>query len=284
MRMSTFMFLTDETIGPAELAVAVKEQGFCGIWVPEHPHIPLRRTTPVPPSYGGDPLPGMYLRLLDPFVALSVAAAVTTTLRVGTGICLLALRDPIVTAKEIATLDHVSGGRFEFGVGYGWNADEFPDHNQDFDQRHSVVREKVALMRSLWTDDVAAYDGEHLSMEPTWAWPKPPTGTPRVWLGGNGPSTMREAAAWADRWFPTPSSPDLAVHVEQFRRMVLEAGRSPEAVDVAIAAASAEEVQLRRFADWGVDEVSVVLPSAGRDEVLGALDDLVDIRSRIDGP
>ena len=281
--MSAFMFLTDETIGPAELAVALEERDFTGLWLPEHPHIPIKRQTPVPPAYGGGQLARMYLRLLDPFVALTVAASVTTTLRVGTGVCLLALRDPIVTAKEIATLDLVSGGRFEFGVGYGWNEDEFSDHGQQFSARHLVVRERVELMRGLWRDDVAEHRGAGAEMQPSWAWPKPPGGAPRVWLGGNGPTTMREAAAWADRWLPTPSSPDLGDHVGTFRQMVVDAGRDPGEVGVGIAAAPADEKALSSFVEWGIDEVSVALPSAGRDEVLGALDDLVDIRRRVLG-
>ena len=283
MRISAFMFLTDETIGPAELAVALEDRNFTGLWVPEHPHIPTRRQTPVPPAYGGGELAPMYLRLLDPFIALTAAAAATTALRVGTGVCLLALRDPIVTAKAIATLEHVSGGRFEFGVGYGWNEDEFSDHGQQFSDRRGVVREKVELMRNLWRDDIAEYRGTHAEMQPSWAWPKPSPGAPRVWLGGNGIATMREAAAWADRWFPTPSSPDLGDHIRMFRQMVGDAGRSPIDVDVGIAAAPPDLVMLNRFLEWEVDEVSVVLPSAGRDEVLAALDELVDTRNRLFG-
>ena len=283
MRVSAFMFLTDETIGPADLALALEERAFSGLWIPEHPHIPTKRQTPVPRAYGGGELAPMYLRLLDPFVALTVAASVTTTLRVGTGVCLLALRNPIVTAKEIATLDYVSGGRFEFGVGYGWNEDEFSDHAQQFSDRHHMVREKLELMRSLWRDDIAEYHGSCAEMQPSWAWPKPAHGRPRVWLGGNGMKTIREAAAWADRWFPTPSAADLGDHIRIFRQLVLDVGRSPDEVDVGIAAAPPDEAMLSRFLEWGVDEVSVVLPSSGRDEVLVALDELVDIRRRLLG-
>ena len=280
MRVSAFMFLTDETIGPAELAVALEDREFTGLWLPEHPHIPTKRRTPVPAAYGGGELATFYLRLLDPFVALTAAASVTKKLRVGTGVCLLALRDPIVTAKEIATLEHVSGGRFEFGVGYGWNDDEFSDHSQQFSERHGVVREKLELMRNLWRDDIAEYQGTYAKMQPSWAWPKPERGKPRVWLGGNGLTTMREAAAWAERWFPTPSSPHLGDDIRTFRQMVIDVGRPPGDVDVGIAAAPPDVEMLSSFVEWEVDEVSVVLPSAGRDEVLAALDDLVDIRER----
>ena len=281
MQISAFMFLTDQTIGPAELAIALEERDFTGLWVPEHPHIPTKRQTPVPAAYGSGDLASYYLRLLDPFVALTVAASVTTRLRVGTGVCLVALRDPIVTAKAIATLDHVTGGRFEFGVGYGWNEDEFSDHGQHFSKRHRVVRENLELMRALWRDDIAEYRGTTRAMQPSWTWPKPAHGAPRIWLGGNGLTTMREAAIWADRWFPTPSSPNLGDHIRTFRTMVNDAGRTAEDVGVGIAAAPSDLEMLRSFATWGVDEVSVALPSAGRDEVVRSLDELVGIRQQL---
>jgi probable F420-dependent oxidoreductase len=274
------MFLTDETIGPVELAIALEERGFHGLWVPEHPHIPTRRATPVPPAYGGGTLATFYLRLLDPFVALTAAASATSTLRVGTGICLLALRDAVVTAKEVATLDHLSGGRFDFGVGYGWNVDEFDDHGQRFGDRHAVVREKVELMRRLWGEDVASYRGEHVAMEPSWAWPKPASGAAiPVWLGGNGPTTMREAAAWADWWYPTPSSPQLGDDIARFRSYVADIGRDQTTAHVGVAAAPADIELMRACADWGVEELSIALPSAGRDEVLAHLDHIATMRS-----
>lgn len=278
------MFLTDQTIGPAELAIALEERGFHGLWVPEHPHIPTRRETPVPPAYGGGDLATFYLRLFDPFVALTAAAAVTSTLRVGTGICLLALRDAVVTAKEVATLDHLSGGRFDFGIGYGWNVDEFDDHGQRFGDRHSVVREKLELMRGLWGREVASYSGLHVAMEPSWAWPKPIRGAAiPVWLGGNGPTTMREAAAWADWWYPTPSSARLGDDIARFRAFVDDSGRDPATVHVGVAAAPADIDLMRACVDWGVEELSIALPSAGRDVVLTQLDNIVELRSTVFG-
>jgi probable F420-dependent oxidoreductase len=280
MRVSAFMFLTDETIGPVDLARALEERDFAALWVPEHPHIPTKRTTPVPLAYGGGELAPMYLRLLDPFVAITAAATVTTRLRLGTGICLLALRDPIVTAKEIATLDHLSGGRFEFGVGYGWNEDEFEDHGQHFADRHGVVRERVALMRRLWHDDVASYDAPHATLQPSWAWPKPDKSKPRVWLGGNGRTTMAEAAAWADRWLPTPTA-NLAELVQTFHAMVLQAGREVADVGVGVAATPADAEYLETCLAAGIEEVSVALPSGGPDVVLPFLDDLVTTRDKV---
>jgi len=276
------MFLTDETIGPVELATELEARDIPALWVPEHPHIPVRRSTPVPSAYGGGELARMYLRLLDPIVALTAAATATQRLRVGTGISLLALRDPVVTAKEIATLDYLSGGRFEFGVGYGWNADEFPDHGQHFDERHAVVAEKVELMRRIWRDDVADYEGRHVRLEPSWAWPKPEQQpAPRIWLGGNGDRAMRAAAAWADVWFPTASAPDLATGIPRFRHMVEDAGRDPAEVGVAVAAAPSDGEFFAALVDLDVEEVSVVLPVSGRDDVLPAIDELVQMRDRL---
>lgn len=282
MKISAFMFFTDETMTPAELGRAVEDRDLHALWVPEHPHIPTMRSTPVPAAYGGGELPRMYLRLLDPFVALTSAASATNRLRVGTGVCLLALRDPIVTAKEIATLDLLSDGRFDFGVGYGWNADEFPDHGQDFARRRDVVRDRVALMRSLWTHDVATTDFDHATMQPSWAWPKPVQRPgPPVSLGGNGPTTMAEAARWADRWFPTPSSATLGDDVRRFRQLVEAEGRDPDDVPVGLAATPAEEAFLTDCLEWGIDEAAIALPSAPSTDVLPALDALTDTKQRL---
>lgn len=284
MQIGVFMFLTDQTIAPTNLAVAAEQRGFASLWVPEHPHIPTARRTPVPPAYGGGELPPMYQRLLDPFVALTAAAAATTDLRVGTGICLMALRDPVVTAKAIATLDHLSDGRFDFGVGYGWNVDEFAGHGQDFAERHRVVRDKVAAMRALWGDDVASFESETVSFEPSWAWPKPVQRPgPPVWLGGNGPTTMREAIRWADRWYPTPSSPDLGGDIARFRKMVDDADRDPDSVGVGLAAAPGDEAFLAEAAGWDVDHVAVALPSDTAEVVTPVLDELAATRDRLFG-
>ena len=221
MRLSGFMFLTDLTIGPAELARALEDRGFSALWVPEHPHIPTARRTPTPELYGGGDLAPCTSACSIPSSPSPPPPWRRRRPRIGTGICLLALRDAVVTAKEIATLDLLSGGRFDFGVGYGWNADEFPGHGSRFDERRSVVADKVALMRALWRDDVAEHSGEHVSLEPSWAWPKPVQRPgPPVWLGGNGPRTMEAAARWADHWYPTPSPriPDTGGHVRPARR------------------------------------------------------------------
>jgi probable F420-dependent oxidoreductase len=161
MHLGVTMFLTDQTISPVELARAAEERGFSSIWVPEHTHIPTSRRTPAPT---GEPLAEEYKRSLDPFVALAMMAAVTDTVRLGTGIALLAERDPIVTAKEVASLDHCSGGRIHLGIGYGWNIEELEDHGGSKPTRRAVVRERVLAMQSLWGDEVASFDGEHVQL------------------------------------------------------------------------------------------------------------------------
>jgi probable F420-dependent oxidoreductase len=200
------MFMTDRTMGPAELARAAEERGLHSLYVPEHTHIPISRTTP--PPTGDAELRDEYKRTLDPFVALSIAAAVTERLVVGTGICLVAQRDPIVTAKAIATLDHLSNGRFVLGIGFGWNADEIADHGVTMPERREVTREHMLAMRALWTDDVASFDGEFVQLPPSWSWPKPwRAGGPPVLIGGAaGPKLFRHVAEYADGWIPIGGS------------------------------------------------------------------------------
>src|SRR5690242_12973735 len=171
MRFGVTMFMTDTTMGPVELARAVEERGLHSLYVPEHTHIPTSRRTP--PPTGDAELRDEYKRTLDPFVALAMAAAATDRILVGTGICLVAQRDPIVTAKEVATLDALSGGRFMFGIGFGWNEDEIASHGVTMKQRRDIARENVLTMQALWRDDVAEFEGEHVHLAPSWAWPKP---------------------------------------------------------------------------------------------------------------
>jgi probable F420-dependent oxidoreductase len=284
--VGVYTFSTDRDLSPGEFAVEVEQRGFATLMLPEHSHIPTSRTTPYPQAYGGGTLPDFYKRTYDPFVALSFAAAATTTLRIGTGICLLALRDPIHTAKEVASLDTLSGGRFVFGVGFGWNADEFVNHGVDFGSRHALVRTKVALMKQLWTSEEASFADERLKLEPSWAWPKPAQKPhPPVYLGGNGPMTMRHAAEWADVWYPTGplDDPTLERSVPCFRQLVEAAGRDPEAVRVGVAPAEVDAARLEAYADNGVSECNVAVLGATRDELLQHLDALAATRRRVLG-
>jgi probable F420-dependent oxidoreductase len=254
--------------------------------LPEHSHIPIRRSTPYPMAYGGGVLPDFYKRTYDPFVALSFAAAATTRLRIGTGICLLALRDAIQTAKEVASLDTLSGGRFVFGVGFGWNADEFVNHGVPFHGRFALVREKVALIKQLWTEEEASFSGELVNLEPSWAWPKPVQKPyPPIYLGGNGPVTMRHAAEWADAWYPTGplEDPTLERAIPIFKRMVADAGRDPAAVRVGVAPGTADGASLEAYIANGVDECNVAVVGGSRDELLANLDAVAATRDKVFG-
>ena len=275
MRFSVTIFLTDQTIGAADMARETEARGFHGLYLPEHTHIPTSRATPAPM---GEPLPHYYQRCVDPFVALATAAAVTTRLRLGTGICLLAQREPIVTAKQAATLDMVSGGRFTLGVGFGWNREEAEDHGVDFDQRREVVREKVLAMRALWQDDEASFSGEHVQFQPSWQWPKP-VQQPRlpVWLGvGAGPRNFAHLAEYADGWIPIGGR-KLAEAVPHLREAFSAAGRDMADLDIVPFGSSPDRAKFEHFAEMGVTEVVANAPSGGPDEVLPFLDRYAEI-------
>jgi probable F420-dependent oxidoreductase len=270
VRLGVTIFLTDWSIGPVEVARAAEERGFHSLWVPEHTHIPVSRRTPTP--MGGD-LPVEYRRTLDPFVALTAAAAVTTSLRIGTGISLVAQRDPIVLAKEIATLDYVSGGRFHFGAGFGWNREECEDHGVDFKRRRDVVRERILAMRALWRDDEASFDGEFVRFEPTWAWPKPANGRVEVLLGGApGPKLFHHIAEYADGWIPIGGR-GIRGALPDLHRAVEEAGRDPSELRIVPFGTLPDPGKLEYYESLGIDEVVMSLPSAGSDKVLPILDD-----------
>jgi probable F420-dependent oxidoreductase len=284
MRIGVYTFSTDRDMPPGRLAAEVEARGFAELMFTEHSHIPVARGTPYPEVYGGGVLPDFYQRTYDPFVACSFAAAATSSVQVGTGICLLALRDPIHAAKEVASVDRLSGGRFVFGVGFGWNADEFASHRVEFARRHAIVAEKVALMRALWQDDVAEFHGEHARLPPSWAWPKPvQLPHPRVYLGGNGPRSMQHAARWADAWYPTSlarhASPAAAVAA--FRELVEKAGRDPASVPVGLAPGAATEAELASYRDAGLERVDVAIVATGDDALLRALDDLAKLRDAV---
>jgi probable F420-dependent oxidoreductase len=221
MKFGIAIFPTDYAISMAELGPAVEERGFDSLWVAEHSHIPAGRQTPYP--RGGD-LPEMYWHTLDPFLALSAAAAATSRIRVGTGVCLLIQRDPIHTAKEVASLDHLSGGRVLFGIGGGWNREEMADHGTAYETRWSLLKERVEAMRAIWTQDEAEYHGKFVDFEPLWSWPKPVQRPhPPVILGGNGPRTLRRVIRYADGWMPNGRG--YLERIPELRALAEEAGR-----------------------------------------------------------
>ncbi|MBV9661674.1 MAG: LLM class F420-dependent oxidoreductase [Acidimicrobiales bacterium] len=270
VKLGVTIWFTEYTIGPAELAVAVEERGFESMLLPDHTNIPVSRRTPFP---GGGELPREYSHLLDPFVALAVAAAVTKRIKLGPGVCLLMERDPIATAKAMASLDQVSGGRALFGVGGGWNLEEMENHGTDPRTRFRLLRERVGAIRSLWTDEVAHYEGSLVKVEPTWQWPKPlqPGGIP-ILVGGNGPGVIDRVLEYGDEWLPAMALTEraLADDIALLQSKAAAAGRDRIPVTVY----GAPPQQLGALEEAGVDRVILGLPPAGADEVLKALDQL----------
>ncbi|MFJ8166385.1 TIGR03619 family F420-dependent LLM class oxidoreductase [Streptomyces sp. NPDC096136] len=281
MRIATTIFLTDRTVSPTRLAHALEERGFAGLYLPEHTHIPVSRTTPAP--MGGE-LPEQYGRTLDPFVALAQAAAVTRRLHLGTGITLVAQHDPIGLAKQAATLDHLSGGRLTLGIGYGWNVEEAADHGVDWPTRRERVGAHMALMRALWSPKPTAHEGPYGSVQASLAYPKPatpprelPAGErlygPRTLIGGAaGPKLFAAVADHADGWLPIGGG-GLTESLPVLRRVWEDAGRDPKALRVVPYAVLPHPGKLAHYAELGIDEVVLQLPSAREEEVLRTLDD-----------
>ncbi|MFF0503348.1 LLM class F420-dependent oxidoreductase [Streptomyces fimicarius] len=275
MRISTTIFLTDETVTPVRLARELEQRGFGGLYLPEHTHIPVSRRTPYP--MGGD-LPREYGRTLDPFVALGQAAAVTERLTLGTGITLVAQHDPIDLAKQAATLDHLSGGRFTLGIGYGWNVEEAADHGVEWATRRDLGRDRMALMRALWADEPTGYEGAFGSVQPSEAHPKPaqrprgPVNGPRTLIGGGaGPKLFAHIAEYADGWLPIGGG-GLTESLPKLRAAWEEAGRDPKDLQVVPYAVLPSPGKLGHYAELGIEEVVLQLPPAAEPEVLRTLD------------
>jgi probable F420-dependent oxidoreductase len=270
MQFGVSMFPTRYSIGPAELARAVEERGFESLFFPEHTHIPTSRRSPWP---GGADLPDHYRETLDPFLALTAAATVTERILIGTGICLVVERDPITTAKEVATLDLLSGGRFLFGVGGGWNREEMENHGTDPKRRFALMRERVLAMKEIWTNDEAEFHGEYVDFDPLWQWPKPVQQPhPPVLVAGNGPSTLERVLEYGDGWIPMPGRGALPLGegTARLREMAAAAGREPPPVVVFGARPDAEV--LDHYAAAGVDRVLFALPSVEAAEAFKFLD------------
>lgn len=275
MRIAVTIFLTDETVTPVRLARELEQRGYAGLYLPEHTHIPVERTTPYPA--GGD-LPREYGRTLDPFVALAQAAAVTRDLALGTGITLPAQHDPIALAKQIATLDHLSGGRFTLGLGYGWNVEEAADHGVQWRTRRELVRDRVRLMQALWAGEPTSYEGEFGGVRASEAYPKPvrkprgPITGPRTLVGGAaGPKLFAHIAEYADGWLPIGGR-GLTESLPVLRSVWSDAGRDPAALQIVPYAVLPTPGKLAHYAELGIEEVVLQLPPAGEEEVLGVLD------------
>ncbi|MEK7388020.1 MAG: LLM class F420-dependent oxidoreductase [candidate division NC10 bacterium] len=271
MHFGVAMFPTDYAIRPDELARELEARGFESFWVPEHSHIPASRRSPWP---GGPNLPQEYWHTHDPFVALATAAAVTTRLKVATGICLVVERDPITTAKQVASLDHLSGGRFIFGIGGGWNAEEMEHHGTPFTKRWRVMRERVLAMKELWTKDEAEFHGEFVNFDRSWAWPKPAQKPyPPILMGGDGPTTFDRVVDYCDGWMPIGFRlGDPVAKIAALRERWARAGRAPGARDVTMFVVKPEVAALDALRRAGVTRAIFMIPSEGRDKVLPLLD------------
>jgi probable F420-dependent oxidoreductase len=272
LKFGLAMFPTDESIPPDELARATEERGFESLFFPEHTHIPVSRRSPFP---SGGELPRRYIRCLDLFVACTAAALASERLLVGSGICLVIQRDPIVTAKETASVDWLSGGRFLFGVGAGWNLEEMESHGTDPDRRFGVMRERVEAIRTIWTENEAEYHGRYVDFDPIWSWPKPAQRPhPPVLVGGNGPKVLDRVLAYGDGWFPN-RTPNLEARVAELRRRAQEAGREP--LPVTFYGMPPERELIERYREAGVARCVFWLPSAPADEAIAAADRFAEL-------
>ncbi len=277
MRFGITMFPTDLSIGPVQLGREAEARGLDSLWFPEHTHIPTSRRTPAP---AGEPLAEEYKRSLDPFVAMAAVVGATENLRVGTGIALVAQRDPIVMAKEVASLDLVSGGRLDLGIGFGWNVEEMADHGVPFKERRAVVREKVLAMKALWTQDEAGFSGEHVRFEPSWSWPKPvqKPHPPLLIGGGGGPKLFEAIADYADGWIPIGGA-GLREALPALRRAMESAGRDPAELSIVPFGSLPDPGKIEYYRSLGVSEIVFRVPPVPADEALPVLD---QIRATLD--
>ncbi|MGI9018423.1 MAG: LLM class F420-dependent oxidoreductase [Euzebya sp.] len=271
MDVGLVYFPTDLSIDPVTLGQAAEKHGFESLFVTEHTHIPVSRETPYPA--GGD-LPEEYRRTWDPFVALTAVAACTSRLRIGTGICLVIEHDPIVLAKTVATLQHFSGGRFEFGVGAGWNHEEMANHGTDPTTRFSLLRERVQAMQTIWTDDEAQFHGEYVDFDPLWSWPKPGHHVP-VLLAGAGPTVVDRVVEYADGWIPIGGrGGNLAPRLKELQDKAAEAGRDPIGVTVYQPGPTPELMQ--SYAEMGVTRMLCALPAETAEKTLERVERYAD--------
>jgi probable F420-dependent oxidoreductase len=271
MHIGVCMFATDYAIRIDELAREAESRGFESLFVPEHTHIPVSRRTPFP---SGEPLPKEYSHTFDPFVSLMAAAAATKRLRIGTGICLIIERDTITTAKEAASLDLLSGGRFEFGIGAGWNAEEMEDHGTDYKTRFKRLREQVLAMKEIWTKDEAEFHGEHVKFDKMWSWPKPAQKPhPPVLLGGESAHTLQRVVDFCDGWFPRGRAAEIILPaLKDLRERAAKAGRDMKTISTSVFGAKPDELTVESYAAAGITRAILRLPPEGRETVLPLLD------------
>ena len=273
MNLGVMIFPTDRTIAPGQLARAAEEHGFESLWFPEHSHIPVARRTPWGGREGAPPLPEMYWRTYDQYVALMAGAAATTKLRLGSGITLVAQRDPIWLAKQVASVDALSGGRILFGIGYGWNKEEMAQHGVRYTERRALLREKLLMMKELWSREEAAFEGELLQLEPSWAWPKPKQQPhPPIIMGGAaGPRTFADIVEFCDGWMPIYGRHPITQQIGDLARASEAADRDPATIEVGVFSAPRDERKLVELAEAGAARAIFTLPSVEESIVLQKL-------------
>ncbi len=274
MQIGLVIFPTDKGIQPVELAREAEARGFASLWFPEHSHIPSSRRTPWAGREGAPPLPEEYWHTHDQFLALAAAAAVTTSIRLCTGITLVAQRDPLWLAKEVATLDHLSNGRVSLGVGYGWNIEEMEHHGVDVTRRRKIVREKILACKELWTKDEASFAGEFVNFDASWSWPKPIQKPHPPIIVGASPTELhfRHITEYGDAWMPIEGRYEISVAWGSLTAYAAEHGRDPATLQLGVFAPKPTVERLVELRDIGVSFVALSLPALDRDAAMAALD------------
>ena len=274
MDIGLVIFPTDKGIQPIELAREAEARGFRSLWFPEHSHIPSSRRTPWGGREGAPPLPEEYWRTHDQFLALAAAAAVTTTIKLATGITLVAQRDPLWLAKEVATLDQLSNGRFLFGIGYGWNHEEMEHHGVDIPRRRKEVREKILACKELWTKDEASFHGEYVNFEASWAWPKPVQQPNPPIVVGASPTELhfRHICEYGDAWMPIEGRYSVGPKWQELQQYAADHGRDPATLQLGVFAPQATSEHLAELRDLGTSFVALGLPALDREGALRAMD------------
>ena len=279
MKIGIAIFPTDKAIQPVQLAKEVEDRGFESLWFPEHSHIPTSRITPWGGREGAPPLPEEYWRTHDQFVGLAAAAAVTENLMLGTGITLVAQRDPLWLAKECASLDLISNGRFILGIGYGWNKEEMANHGIKYTERRAITRENMLACREIWANDEAEFSGEHVNFDSSWSWPKPvQPGGPKVLLGGAaGPKTSQDIVEFCDGWMPISGRHDLTGPIEEVRQAAEDAGRDPATLEFGQFGTPGKPDVLESLEAAGVSRAVLWVPPEGPETVLPLLDSYTEL-------
>ncbi len=282
MKFGTMLYSTDYAMRPDDFAVASEQRGFDSVWLPEHTHIPASRRTPFP---GGGELPREYWHIHDPFVALTAAAIATKTIKVATGVCLITERDPIVTAKAVSSLDMLSNGRFLFGIGAGWNAEEMENHGTAFADRWKVLEERIEAMKACWTRDDSSYHGKHVNFDDIWSWPKPVQKPhPPIIMGAASPWGRERVARYCDGWVPLPAQmKNIAAELKDLEERLVRHGRKLSDIEISFFWAPTDADQLKRYRDLGVHRVILACPADSPDATLKLLDSHAGLMAAVGG-